>query len=156
LAYISRQTGFVSIIGISLCDMPMRAGDVRSTVDHDSHGFRLFLSLSYCTSVPVKNVQNHAAELQIAQALCKAGIREHGAGCLKREGVRCLKGDIKQNVRSTFRKREGASLENRFSESAPHLFLKPRPTDALLDIPYIIFILPTASFGPRSLVYDCR
>ena len=34
-----------------------------------------------------------------------------------------------------------------FSKSASHLFR---------DIPYIIFILPTASFGPCSLVYDCR
>ena len=53
--------------------------------------------------------------------------------------------------------KEKAQLsENRFSESAPHLFLKLRPADALLDILNIIFILPTASFGPRSLVNDCR
>lgn len=86
MAYISRQTGFVSIIGISLCTMPMRAGDVRSTVDHDGYGLRLFLSLSYCTSVPVKNVQNHAARLRIAQALSKVGIEKPGADCLRGKG----------------------------------------------------------------------
>ena len=110
----------------------------------------------HCMTAPqisIKTFSGYAARLRVAGALRKAGIREQGADCLKREGVRCFKGDIKQNVRSTFRKREGASLENRFSESAPHLFLKPRPTDALLDILYIKFSFSRPQVSGLALLF---
>lgn len=38
------------------------------------------------------------------------------------------------------------SRKTAFPKDAPHLFLKLRPTDALLDIPYIKFYPPDRKF----------